>query len=339
MLKHDRQLTCRLIKSVLILTALLIVTLYSSSCSNLPNGKPDSITVGYQLHVGSTLIHIAENQGFFTANGLAVTIKKYESGAEAVNGLTRNEVDLSVAPEFVFVQHVLNQEEIRTLASISQIENTHLVARNDRGIQSPADLKGRKVGIRPQGSGRFYFGRFLELNGLNVQDVTVVDITAAEFVNAIVNGDVDAVVVYPPYIDQLRDRLGVRAVVWPIQNNQPGYSLLSGTSDWVGKHPQQINRFLQALSQAEKYYLAHPDQAKAMVQKKLEYDDATMAAQWFGNHFSLSLDQSLILALEDEARWMIEKQMTDETQVPDFLSHIYLDGLKAVKPDAVNIIR
>jgi NitT/TauT family transport system substrate-binding protein len=339
MLKHDRQLTCRLTKSVLILTALLAAVLGSSSCLNQYAGKPDSITVGYQLHVGSTLIHIAENQGFFTANGLAVTFKEYESGAEAVNGLMRNEVDLSVASEFILVQHVLNKEEIRALASISQIGNTFVVVRGDRGIQSPADLKGRKIGIRPQASGRFYFGRFLELNGLNVQDVTVVDITAAEFVSAIVNGDVDAVVVYPPYIDQIQDRLGVRAVVWPIQNNQPGYSLLFGTGDWVGKHPQQVNRFLKALTQAEEYYAVHPDQAKSIVQKKLKYDDATMEAQWFGNHFSLSLDQSLILALEDESRWMIENQMTSETQVPDFLSHIYLDGLSAVKPDAVNIIR
>jgi NitT/TauT family transport system substrate-binding protein len=54
---------------------------------------------------------------------------------------------------------------------------------------------------------------------------------------------------------------------------------------------------------------------------------------------SLSLDQPLITAMEDETRWMISNNLTTEKQVPDFLNYIYEDGLKAVKPEAVKIIR
>jgi hypothetical protein len=43
--------------------------------------------------------------------------------------------------------------------------------------------------------------------------------------------------------------------------------------------------------------------------------------------------------MEDEARWMIRNNLTTEKQVPDFLDYIREDGLKAVKPEAVNIIR
>jgi NitT/TauT family transport system substrate-binding protein len=43
--------------------------------------------------------------------------------------------------------------------------------------------------------------------------------------------------------------------------------------------------------------------------------------------------------MEDEARWMISNNLTQEKQVPDFLNYIYEDGLKAVKPEAVKIIR
>jgi hypothetical protein len=31
--------------------------------------------------------------------------------------------------------------------------------------------------------------------------------------------------------------------------------------------------------------------------------------------------------------------LTTEKQVPDFVNYIYLNGLKAIKPEAVNIIR
>ena len=62
-------------------------------------------------------------------------------------------------------------------------------------------------------------------------------------------------------------------------------------------------------------------------------------AVWPEPQFSLSLDQSLIAAMEDEARWMIKNNLTTEKQVPNFLDYIYEDGLKAINPEAVNIIR
>ena len=60
---------------------------------------------------------------------------------------------------------------------------------------------------------------------------------------------------------------------------------------------------------------------------------------WKEHQFPLSLDQALILAMGDEARWMIKNNLTKEKQVPDFMNYIYVDGLKAVRPEAVNIIR
>ena len=67
----------------------------------------------------------------------------------------------------------------------------------------------------------------------------------------------------------------------------------------------------------------------------------TLIWQKFGpsSQSSVSLDQSLIAAMEDEARWMIKNNLTREKQIPDFMNYIYVDGLKAVKPEAVKIIR
>ncbi len=43
--------------------------------------------------------------------------------------------------------------------------------------------------------------------------------------------------------------------------------------------------------------------------------------------------------MEDEGRWMINNNLTPEKQIPNFLDYIFMDGLKAIKPEAVNIIR
>ena len=77
----------------------------------------------------------------------------------------------------------------------------------------------------------------------------------------------------------------------------------------------------------------------AIVQQQLELDGGYMETVWSQNQFSLFLDQSLILAMEDEARWMIQNRLTTQTQVPNFMDYISEDGLKSVKPQAVNILR
>ncbi len=59
---------------------------------------------------------------------------------------------------------------------------------------------------------------------------------------------------------------------------------------------------------------------------------------WSENQFSLSLDQSLLLAMQDEAQWLISNHLTNATKVPDFINYVYEDGLKTEKPSAVNII-
>jgi NitT/TauT family transport system substrate-binding protein len=53
----------------------------------------------------------------------------------------------------------------------------------------------------------------------------------------------------------------------------------------------------------------------------------------------VTLPQALIIAMEDEARWRIENKLTDKTTVPNYLNFLYLDGLEAVSPEAVTVIR
>jgi NitT/TauT family transport system substrate-binding protein len=60
---------------------------------------------------------------------------------------------------------------------------------------------------------------------------------------------------------------------------------------------------------------------------------------WKQNQFSLSLDQSLILAMQDESRWLISNNLTNATSIPNFQNYIYIGGLNSVKPQSVNIIR
>jgi NitT/TauT family transport system substrate-binding protein len=304
-------------------------------------GTPESITIGYAPFESIALLCIAEGRNLFSRNGINVISRKYDTGAGALDGLLNGETNVVVGTnEFPLVGSAFQKQRISTIGCIAKSEFIYLIGRKDRGIENASDLKGKRIGTTLRTIAHFYLGRFLELHGMSMQDITLVDLKApGEWVNAIAEGDVDAIATAQPYANSIKDRLGANAVIWSAQSNQPLYTQVISTDEWIAKHPKLIARFLKSMAEAEDYAIVHPTEAKAIVQKKLNLDAGYMDTVWQQNRFSLSLDQSLILAMEDEARWMIKNNLTAEKKVPNFLDYIHEDDLKAIKPEAVNIIR
>jgi len=317
----------------------LLTVLISWSCSKSDySGKLQTIKIGVPPLEQNALLYVAENQKFFQGNGLTVAIRDYDSGVTAINGMLKGEVDIAEAAEFPFVRAIFQKEKICIVASNDKFENDYIVARRDRGITKISDLKGKRIGVALKTINEFYLGRFLALNGMDIRDVALVDLAPAQYLKAIAGGEIDAIIAWQPYIDRIQKELkGV--AVWPAQSSQAAYGVLVCSSEWVKQHNDKVKRFLKSLRDAEEYLVRHPDEAKAIVRKRLNYDDSYIASVWPQHQFTLSLDQTLIVAMKDEAQWMINSNLTSDKTIPDFMNYIYLDGLKAVKPEAVNIIR
>jgi NitT/TauT family transport system substrate-binding protein len=241
--------------------------------------------------------------------------------------------------EFVIMGKSLQKQDVLDLATIDKSMLFYIIARADRGINSTVDLKGKRIGVPRQTITEFYLGRMLELNGMRIQQVTLVNTKASDPAGAIAEGNVDAIVTWEPYVTQIRQQMGNGVIIWPAQSGQMSFWSVASTPGWINQHPDMVRRFLKSLARAEKYIIQHPVEAKKILQKRLKLDDTYIVTIWSQNQFSLSLDQALILAMEDEARWMIKNNLTSEKQVPDFVNYIYVDGLKTVKPEAVKIIR
>jgi len=99
-----------------------------------------------------------------------------------------------------------------------------------------------------------------------------------------------------------------------------------------------VKRLLSALLRAEVFVTSNQDEAKAIVARRLGFEMPYLDALWKGSRFKVSLPQELLLAMEDQSRWLMSAGLTDRTEVPDFLDLIYLDGLKAINPEAVSTI-
>ena len=305
-----------------------------------PPGPLEPITIAWSPFESTVLFWVADDRGFFRENGLCVTLRRYETGAASLDGVVNGEADLCVgATEYPLARQAFRNASIRAIACVDRGEFNYIVGRKDRGITAPTDLRGRRVGVARGTIAEFHLARYLTLAGMTPADITVVDLrTPAEWVNAAADGTIDAVATSQPYADGARNRLGGNAVVWPIQSDQPLYALVVADDGWLGAHPGTARAFLASLADAEAYVAAHPSESRAIVQRRLDLDPGYMDTVWRENRFALSLDQSLIAAMEDEARWMIATNMTNATTIPDVRSYIDETALEQVRPESVRII-
>ncbi len=320
---------------------MLVTNLCLGSCSRQgDSGREESINIGMEATAVNSLICIADNQKYFAANGIKTNIKdNYPSGAEATDRMVEGAVDISTAAELVLVRSAFARKQIRTIGSIDMFTHMKLIGRKDRGIKGIPDLVGKRIGVPIKTAADFKLSRFLDLNGIDKAKITILDVKAPKALEALAGGSVDAVVTWQPYVMAIEDRLKQDVVIWDVQSGQPIYCLLLTTGRWAEKHPDLMKRFMNSLLKAEDYLVQNGEEARAIVQKRLGYDDRYIKAIWPEHQFSLRLDQSLITAMEDQARWMIKSNLTSENQVPNFLDHINEGALKVMKPEAVNIIR
>jgi ABC-type nitrate/sulfonate/bicarbonate transport system substrate-binding protein len=311
-----------------------------SSCSlEITSGKSDTIIIAATpIHL-NTLIYVAEKQGFFTSNRIEVKFKDYDTGVAAVDGLLKGETDIALTTEYVMVGKLFQKQDVIDLVTIDKSMLFYIIARTDRGIQTFSDLKGKRIGVPRQTITEFYLGRTLSLHRIGLEQVSVIDTKASDPAGTIAGGDVDAVVTWEPNVTQVKQQLGHLVITFPAQSSQLSYWSTVTTPIWINQHSDPAKRFLKSLVQAEEYVTLHEHETKALIKKRLNHNNTYINAIWPQNQFSLSLDQSLIIAMEDEARWMINSNLTTEKRVPDFVKFIYEASLKSVKPQAVNIIR
>lgn len=300
----------------------------------------ERVRIGLPLQQQSSLAIIAVEKGFYSKEGLDVTVKEYPSGKRAVEGMLAGEVDVATTAETPIVFASFERQDFSIIASISSSDNIlRIIARKDKGIQKPVDLRGKRIAVQKGSATHFFLHIFLLKNGLSEKDVSLYFKKVEELPEALASGEIDAFSQREPFISKAKGLLGDNAVVFA----EPGIYVLSevmiALNSLIKDKPEVINRLLRALLQAERFTRDHPDQAIKIVSNKLKAPESEISALWNEFYFTISLKQEILNILEDEARWAIRNKFTNKTKVPNYLNFIYLDGLKAVKPEAVTIIR
>jgi NitT/TauT family transport system substrate-binding protein len=320
----------------------LLVSLILWHCSDnpsVPTGPAETITVAAYAGDTGMLVYLAEALEHYRQNNLNVIIKDYESGKQATDAMLAGQADVSTATDFVFVSNSLNHADLRTIGTIAMADVNELVARKDRGILAPKDLKGKTIGITKKSVGEFMLGRFLLFNDILMEDIRIVDLTPGELIRSITSGQIDAALTWDPNIYIIKNMLGKNAMNWRVQDGQYFNFMLITREKWIERHFAAGKRLLFALVQTEQYARLNPSMVRAFIQKRFNYSEEYVSYIYSRHQFSVTLPQALILTMEDQAQWRIDNRLAKKIEVPNFLTYIHTDMLVKVNPESITVIR
>jgi len=231
------------VPSILVFLTVVSCGFGLSACSSGKDSEElEVITVAMVRTELNALFYVAEANKLFATNSLQVTLKEnYESGASAAAAMLHGEADIALAAEFPIVRQVFNKSDIKSFGTITKYENTYIIWHAGRGIETIRDLKGKTIGVTLKTISEFYLGRALELNGMNIKQVTLVDTMAAESEKRLANGEFDAVVTWEPWVNQIKQSMGKKVITKVLQSGQVAHLYVPGVTL---SHQQCTNEFL-----------------------------------------------------------------------------------------------
>ncbi|MFD1332475.1 aliphatic sulfonate ABC transporter substrate-binding protein [Methylopila musalis] len=224
----------------------------------------ETLRIGYQR--SSTLTTLLKSSGELEAalakQNVRVTWHEFTSGLPLLEALNTGNVDFSadVADTVpVFAQAAGAKLTYVAEEAASPAAQAILVPANST-IASVADLKGRKVAVTKGAGSHYLLLAALTKAGLSIKEITPAYLTPADGRAALIGGNVDALVVWDPFLASAQAQSGARV----LQNGDglSSYKRYYLTTDSFAKRDGAILDTIVAQLKAKgEWVKAHPKEA------------------------------------------------------------------------------
>ncbi len=317
--------------------AILLIGL--PGCGQAPEPKiTERIVVSSSPYVLSGLLFLAIDQKLFEQQGLEVAVDLKASGKQSLEAMFEQESRIALATETPIMEAIMEGKPLAILGSLGEcFGDLALVGRSDRGIASPKDLQGKTIAVEIGTSVEYFLDALLSDHGIKREEVKIVPTSTDRIGEALASGEVDAGIGWQPYISDWLKQLGSNAYRY---SNPHYYTLtwfVSAERDYAANHRETLKKFFRALSEAERYYQAKPEEMRRVLAERAGINEDLNDPNVY--RFALRADQSMLVILESLSRWALQRGIVPEQPVPNYLNYFDTAPLEAVKPEAVTIIR
>ena len=275
----------RLFSFVSIVTLLLMACNVPGAAPAAPSPDTDPLRIGVSFYPGWWTFYLADAKGFFKQAGVDVELVRYDDEYIAsTEAFAVKELDAVVETAGDAVIHAASGIPARAVLVTDYSAGADGFISN-KSLKSPADLRGRRLGVGVGTFGHLFALTVLEDNGLTEADVTFVNVDAEDVPAALADGKIDAGHAWEPYLSQAL--AGDARLVFSSADT-PGLiaDVLVFQARVVQERPEDVRRVLRGWQMALDFWQSNPAEANEILAEitgtpKDEIDQARAGVNYF----------------------------------------------------------
>jgi NitT/TauT family transport system substrate-binding protein len=237
---------------------------------------PIKLVMSWKYEGPQAFYYIAQDKGYFKAEGLDVSIDQGEGSGASVPKVAAGAYDAGVGDTSALIQ-LAAREPAQAPKAVFMMYNTPpfvIAVKADSPIKTPKDLEGKTVGA-PAGDGALkLFPALAKQTGIDISKVTLTNMAPNLREQLLMRGQVDAVFGYLTTITFSAKAMGIDpdTQLRFIRYGDYGMDLYSNTiffsQPFIKAHPEAVRGFLVALDKAIKDVVADPEAGVDAVMKR-----------------------------------------------------------------------
>lgn len=326
--------------AVLILSCLILVSGYLTADEK---AKAPIRLFGVD-YLGDLPTLVAAEQGLFRNHGLDIQVQYSTSDKWNIKALRDGDADIALMATTPLVLDLLEMPpsgeggDLLIIASMVYSSRlNHVVTLDAYGIEAPSGLAGRRIGLMKGTHADFLWWLFAALNRIEAETVSVIDIPVEELSESLISRDIDAAILWEPWISRLKGRLSDDPILLPGKDAYLEHWLLVTTRGLLQTHPDSIRALLSAYRDAIAVIETSPEQAVDLYVGHAGFEAQGLTISQTLPVFGMSLNWSLLTALIETTHWARESARVEIYQTPNPLSWIESGPLREILPLAVGI--
>ncbi|MDQ8697622.1 aliphatic sulfonate ABC transporter substrate-binding protein [Hyphomicrobium sp. LHD-15] len=213
----------------------------------------------------------------FEKDGIKIQWVQSLGSNKALEFLNASSLDFGSTAGAAALVGRINGNPIKSIYVYSRPEWASLVTREETGIKTVADLKGKRVAATRGTDPHIFLIRALQEAGLSEKDVTVVLLQHGDGKAALLRGDVDAWAGLDPLTASAEIENGAKIFYRNKEANSWG--VLNVREAFAAENPDVVKRVLAIYEQAREWAVAHPAELKAQLVAATKLPDAVIERQ------------------------------------------------------------
>ena len=264
--------------------------------------EPIPVRIVFVPATTGLLVNVAQEQGFFAENGLDVELTPATNISEIIPTLGQQaDISLGTATDLIRASDS-GLDVVQILGNTNDTEDNpfvRIIVPADSGIESVADLEGRRVGS-PTLSGVIHVATryWAQQEGIDPDSIEGVQVPPPATVEQFSAGQVDAAEALEPFASALVGQGNVSigdpfaSIGLPLATN---FWVANG--EWAANNPETVEAFKRSLEQAQEFVESNDEEARAILQGYTGMPDPVAA--------NVSLPTfNLEIRTDDLARWV-----------------------------------